>query len=214
MKIVINNLKKSYKNNIVFNKVNITFESGYIYGLVGRNGSGKSVLLKTICGFVKPDSGNVLINDVDILKNGCFIPNTGAMIERPTFISGLSGFNNLKLLASVNNKINDDIIINWLKKVGLDSEKDKKYDEYSLGMKQKLGIVQAIMEDPDIIILDEPFNGLDKESYKNMLEIFKEEKSKGKLIIIATHIATDINDLCDIVYEIDNGTIKQAINNI
>ncbi len=210
MKIEVKNLSKSY-NNIIFNNVNITFESGKAYGIVGRNGSGKSVFLKTICGFVTPDSGEVIVDGIDIFKNNCFIKDTRAIIERPTFIDDLTGFENLKLLAQIQNKISDEQIISWLKKVDLYDDMNKKYAKYSLGMKQKLAIVQVLMEDPKIMILDEPFNGLDKFSYNNMIEIFKAEKAKEKIIIIATHIESDIEKLCDEIYEIDNGEIQKII---
>lgn len=208
MEIEVKNLKKTY-NNLIFDNVNIKFESGKIYGLIGRNGSGKSVFLKTICGFVVPDNGEVIVNNVNIFKNNCFIPNARAMIEKPTFIDDLSGLENLKLLASIQNKISDDVIINWLKEVDLYNDMDKKYSKYSLGMKQKLAIVQVLMEDPDILILDEPFNGLDKESYNKMMDIFANERKKDKLIIIATHIENDINNLCDEIYEVDGGKITK-----
>ena len=209
MKIEVKNLSKSY-NNTIFSDVNITFESGKAYGLVGRNGSGKSVFLKTICGFVTPDSGEVIVDGTNIFENNCFIPDTRAVIERPTFIDDLSGFENLKLLAQIQNKIGDEEIISWLKKVDLYEDMNKKYAKYSLGMKQKLAIVQVLMEDPKIMILDEPFNGLDKTSYTNMIDIFKKEKEKGKLIIIATHIESDIENLCDEIYEVDGGKIEKT----
>jgi len=208
MKIEVKNLSKSY-DNIIFNNVSITFESGKAYGIVGRNGSGKSVFLKTICGFVTPDSGEVIVDGIDIFKNNCFIKDTRAIIERPTFIDDLTGFENLKLLAQIQNKISDEQIISWLKKVDLYDDMNKKYAKYSLGMKQKLAIVQVLMEDPKIMILDEPFNGLDKFSYNNMIEIFKGEKARGKIIIIATHIESDIKELCNEIYEIDNGEIQK-----
>lgn len=209
MIIKIKNLMKSYSDNVIYSNVNLTFVGGNIYGLIGKNGSGKSVFLKNICGFIRPDSGEIIVEGIDIFKNNCFIPNTRVMIERPTFIDNLSGLENLKLLASIQNKIDEKEIIEWLKKVGLDKEKDKKYCKYSLGMKQKLAIVQVLMENPGILILDEPFNGLDKISYNNMIDIFKKEKEKGKLIIIATHIENDINNLCDKVYEIEEGNIAE-----
>ena len=204
--IKITNLKKTLKNQIVFQNVNIKFVEGNIYGLTGINGSGKSIFLKTICGFLIPDEGNVIVENVDIFKNKQFIPNTRVLIDKPCFIDDLTGYENLKLLADIQNIISDQTIINWLTELNVDG--NKKYKEYSLGMKQKLAIIQAIMEDPKIIILDEPFNGLDKKSHQQMINILKKIK-KEKIIIIASHIEKDINELCDIVYEIQNGFIKR-----
>ena len=186
--------------------MNIKFVEGNIYGLTGINGSGKSIFLKTICGFLIPDEGNVIVENVDIFKNKQFIPNTRVLIDKPCFIDDLTGYENLKLLADIQNIISDQTIINWLTELNVDG--NKKYKEYSLGMKQKLAIIQAIMENPKIIILDEPFNGLDKKSHQQMINILKKIK-KEKIIIIASHIEKDINELCDIVYEIENGFIKR-----
>lgn len=204
--IKITNLKKTLKNQIIFQNVNIKFVEGNIYGLTGINGSGKSIFLKTICGFLIPDEGNVVVENVDIFKNKQFIPNTRVLIDKPCFIDDLTGYENLKLLADIQNIISDQTIINWLTELNVDG--NKKYKEYSLGMKQKLAIIQAIMENPKIIILDEPFNGLDKKSHQQMINILKKMK-KEKIIIIASHIEKDINELCDIVYEIENGFIKR-----
>lgn len=204
--IKITNLKKTLINQIIFQNVNIKFVEGNIYGLTGINGSGKSIFLKTICGFLIPDEGNVIVENVDIFKNKQFIPNTRVLIDKPCFIDDLTGYENLKLLADIQNIISDQTIINWLTELNVDG--NKKYKEYSLGMKQKLAIIQAIMEDPKIIILDEPFNGLDKKSHQQMINILKKIK-KEKIIIIASHIEKDINELCDIVYEIENGFIKR-----
>lgn len=211
MNIEIINLKKSFKDNIVFENVNMKLEKGKVYGLIGRNGSGKSVFLKTICGFLVPDEGKVIVNNENIFDNDAFLPDARAMIEKPSFIDELSGLDNLKILASIQNKIGEQEILSLLKEVGLYEDKNKKYSAYSLGMKQKLAIVQVLMEDPSIMILDEPFNGLDKESYIKMIKIFTKEKSKGKTIIIATHIESDINELCDDIYEIDKGKITKVI---
>ena len=207
MKIEINNLSKTLDNNIILDNINMILESGNIYGFIGRNGSGKTMLLKVICGFVKPTSGTILINDENALANNYFNNEIRALIEKPNFINNLSGFDNLKLLASINNKIDDKIILTWLDKVGLLEEKDKLYSKYSLGMKQKLGIVQALMEDTKIILLDEPLNGIDENSVNIIRNILLEEKNKDKLIIIATHIKEDIEKLCNIIYHFDSGKV-------
>lgn len=208
MKIEIKNVTKKIDKEMVLNDISLSLNSGTIYGLVGRNGSGKSMLLKTICGFVKPDKGYVIVNGEDIYKNNTFPKNTAALIERPNYLPELTGFENLKMLASINKKIDDTEILNTLKKVNLLDEKDKKFKKYSLGMKQKLGIAQVLMENPDIMILDEPFNGLEEESANKIRKILLEEKEKGKLIIIATHIKEDIDELCNVIFHIDKGKIK------
>ena len=208
MKIEIKNVTKKIDKEMVLNDISLSLNSGTIYGLVGRNGSGKSMLLKTICGFVKPDKGYVIVNGEDIYKNNTFPKNTAALIERPNYLPELTGFENLKMLASINKKIDDTEILNTLKKVNLLDEKDKKFKKYSLGMKQKLGIAQVLMENPDIMILDEPFNGLEEESANKIRKILLEEKEKGKLIIIATHIKEDIDELCHVIFHIDKGKIK------
>ena len=208
MKIEIKNVTKKIDKEMVLNDISLSLNSGTIYGLVGRNGSGKSMLLKTICGFVKPDKGYVIVNGEDIYKNSTFPKNTAALIERPNYLPELTGFENLKMLASINKKIDDTEILNTLKKVNLLDEKDKKFKKYSLGMKQKLGIAQVLMENPDIMILDEPFNGLEEESANKIRKILLEEKEKGKLIIIATHIKEDIDELCNVIFHIDKGKIK------
>ena len=188
MKFEIKNLTKKFKNTIVIDNVNVTFDSGKIYGIIGKNGSGKSVFLKILCSFYVPTSGYILQDNYDYIKNNSFPKNTRALIEKPDFISELTGFENLKLLASIQNRINDSDIEKTLKDVNLFEEKDKKYCQYSLGMKQKLGIAQVLMENPDVLILDEPFNGIEEESVRKIKKILKEEKKKGKLIIITSHI--------------------------
>lgn len=209
MSIIINNVSKKIGNDVILDDINLTFEEGKIYGLVGRNGSGKSMILKTICGFIKPDTGFVLVNDNDIYKTCSFPDDTGALLDVPNYIPDLTGFENLQLLAQIQNKIGNDEIIEALKMVNLYESKDKKFKKYSLGMKQKLGIAQALMENPKIIILDEPFNGLEDESCEKIRKLLIDEKNKNKIIIIATHIKEDIESLCDVVYRVDNGKIKE-----
>lgn len=208
MKIEVKKLGKKFKNTEVLKDINLTFESSNIYGLVGRNGSGKSVFLKILCGFYSPTKGEVLFDDVNYIENNGFPKNTRALIEKPSFLPDLSGLDNLKLLASIQNKIDEDKILKTLEDVNLISEKDKKYSEYSLGMKQKLGIAQVLMEDPDVIILDEPFNGVEELSVKKIKTILLEEKKNGKLIIISSHIKEDIESLANEVYLFDDGVVK------
>ncbi len=212
MKIEICELSKVIDKNIILNNVNMNLESGNIYGFIGRNGSGKTMLLKMICGFVNPSSGNILIDGRSILSKDYFNNNIRALIEKPKFIDSLSGFDNLKLLAGINDKIDDETINHWLDKIGLLNEKNKLYGKYSLGMKQKLGIVQVLMEDPQIMILDEPLNGIDESSANIIRDILLKEKEKGKLIIISTHIKDDVEKLCNITYKFDSGNVNLLID--
>ncbi len=207
MKIIIKNLTKEIDNNIILDNINLGLEGGKIYGFIGRNGSGKSMLFKTICGFIKPTSGSVVVNGVDLYEKNEFPKETSALIDSPKFITSLSGFENLKLIASIQNKIDDLAINNILTELNLFAHKDKKVGKYSLGMIQKLGIAQVLMEDPKMIILDEPFNGLEEESVKKVRNILLAEKKKGKLILIASHIIDDIDILADQVIKLDGGKI-------
>ena len=178
MKIKIENLTKEFKDSLILNDINLEFQEGKVYGLVGPNGSGKSVLLKIICAFYMPTKGKVLIDGVNYNDGNNFPPNLRALIDKPSFIPDLSGFENLKLLANIQNLINDDDIINTLKIVNLYEEKDKKFYKYSMVMKQKLGIASVLMEKPKIMILDEPFNGIDDESKSKLFEYLAKIKKK------------------------------------
>ena len=206
--IKIENLTKIYDENKILDDISITFEEGKIYGIVGKNGSGKSVLLKTICGFIRPDKGEILFDNINIVKKQTFPPETGAMFENSGFIPNISGFENLKLLASINNIISEEEILKSVDIVNLKEDINKKYYKYSLGMRKKLGICQAVMENQKYIILDEPFNGIDDESLKKIKIQLKKIK-ENKIIIISTHIKEDIEKLCDEVYKISNGKINK-----
>ena len=212
MKIEICKLSKIIDKNIILNDVNMNLESGNIYGFVGRNGSGKTMLLKMICGFVNPSSGNISIDDESIFQKNYFNNNIRALIEKPKFIDSLSGFDNLKLLVNINNTIDDNTINYWLDKIGLLDEKNKLYSKYSLGMKQKLGIIQVLMENPPIMIFDEPLNGIDEKSANIVRNILLKEKENGKLILISTHIKEDIETLCNVIYKFDNGNVQLLTN--
>lgn len=210
MKIEVKNVTKKFKDNVILENVNLVFESGKIYGLIGRNGSGKSIFLKILCGFYEPSNGQILYNDEDIIKEEKYPPSTRALIEKPNFIPDLTGKQNLLLLASIQNIIGEKEIDESMKILELTPNDKKKYYKYSLGMKQKLGIAQVLMENPNVIILDEPFNGLDDDSVTTLRKILLKEKKKGKIIILATHIKEDIEQLCDIVYKIDDGKITSV----
>lgn len=208
MKLEIKNLTKKFGDNVVLEDINLELNSNKIYGFIGRNGSGKSVLLKIICGFYTPTTGHILLDGDDYISRNEFPTNTRALIEKPKFLPDLTGYENLKLLASIQNKVGKKEIEETMNKLNLTADANKKYSKYSLGTKQKLGIAQVLMEDPKLIILDEPFNGVENDTAKNIRELLKQEKEKGKIIIIASHIKEDIVGLADIVYEIDGGKIK------
>ncbi|MCM1370965.1 MAG: ABC transporter ATP-binding protein [Clostridium sp.] len=210
MILEVKNVSKKFGDNEVLKNVSLKLESGKIYGFIGRNGSGKSVLLKIICGFYAPTSGEILLDNYNYIKNNTFPENTRALIEKPNFLPDLTGIENLELLASIQNKIGKKEIEETIKKVNLEKEANKKYSKYSLGTKQKLGIAQVLMENPDLIILDEPFNGVENETTKRIRKLLLEEKQNNKLIIIASHIKEDINELADVVYEIDDGNINEV----
>lgn len=209
MKLEIKNLSKKFKDVYVLKDINLTFESGKIYGFTGRNGSGKSVLLKIICGFYTPTSGEVLLDNYNYILNNDFPKSTRCLIEKPNFFPDLTGYENLKLLASIENKIGDKEIMDTIEKLNLKEEINKKYSKYSLGTKQKLGIAQVLMEDPKLIVLDEPLNGIENETAKEVRKILNEEKKKDKIIIVASHIKEDIDTLADVVYNIDNGIVEK-----
>ena len=207
MKLEIKNLSKKFKDVYVLKDINLTFESGKIYGFTGRNGSGKSVLLKIICGFYTPSTGEVLLDNY--ILNNDFPKSTRCLIEKPNFLPDLTGYENLKLLASIENKIGNKEIMDTIEKLNLKEEINKKYGKYSLGTKQKLGIAQVLMEDPKLIVLDEPLNGIENETAKEVRKILNEEKKKDKIIIVASHIKEDIDTLADVVYNIDNGIVEK-----
>ena len=207
--IEVNNLTKRFKDAIVLNKVSVSFEQGKVHGLIGRNGSGKTMLMKCICGIVPYKTGAVLVNGKQIGKDVDIPTNVGVIIETPGFIPNYSGFNNLKFLAKINNKISSNEIRKAISSVGLDPDDKKHVGKYSLGMRQRLGLAQAIMEDPELLILDEPMNGLDKDGVKDMRQYLLDLKAKGKTIIIASHSAEDIDVLCDTVCEMDKGHLEQ-----
>lgn len=206
--IVIDKLTKSFKGKTILEDVNMRLQEGRIYGVVGDNGSGKTVLLKLICGFMKPDSGTVTVNGKVIGKDADFPENTGIIIEAPGFLPNYSGMKNLEYLASIRGKIGKEQIESAMKTVGLDPSSKLRVGKYSLGMKQRLGIAQAIMEDQQLLILDEPMNALDKDAVKEMRKLFLSFKASGKTMLVVSHNEGDISTLCDEVYEFDGAKIK------
>lgn len=208
--ININNLSLKIGKNIILTNINVSFENGKIHGLIGRNGSGKTMLMKCICGFIKPTDGTVFVADKQIGKDCDFPESVGIIIETPGFIPYYSGFKNLKLLADLKRKIGREQIKKVMEQVGLDPELKRHVKKYSLGMRQRLSLAQAIMEDPDLLFLDEPMNGLDKDGVGDMRKYLLNLKEQGKTIIIASHSAEDIEILCDTVCEMDKGVLNKV----
>lgn len=206
--IVIKNVSKSFDGIEVLHDVNLDLEEGKIYGFIGRNGSGKSVLFKIICGLYYPTSGSVLVDGVDIHKNDVFPNDMRVLIEKPNFLPNLTGLENLKLLASIQNKITEEDIILILDKLNLKKDMNKLYHKYSLGMKQKLAVAQVFMENPKMMIFDEPFNGIEEKTVEVIKKILLEEKKNGKIILISSHIKEDIEELADTIYFVDAGSVN------
>ena len=205
--IIIENATKKFGTQTVLNNVSLTLEDGKIYGFVGQNGCGKTVLFKSICGFIYLDRGTITVDGKVIGKDIDIIKDAGIIIESPGFLPNYSAFKNLKFLTMIKDNIGDEQIKSTLISGGLDPESKKVVGKFSLGMRQRLGIAQAIMENPHILILDEPMNGLDKRGVEDIRKILMDLKKKGKLILLASHNPLDIDILCDCVYELDAGTI-------
>ena len=207
--IVLENVSKSFKEKTVLQKTDLTIVKGKITGFVGRNGSGKTVLFKLICGLLRPTTGTITVQGKQLGKDCDFAPDVGVLIETPSFISYESGYRNLRDLAAIRKKINAEEVRTAIRSVGLDDTDKKWVGKYSLGMRQRLGIAQAIMEHPALLILDEPMNGLDRGGVEEMRKLFRSLRDNGTTILLASHAAEDIDLLCDTVYEVDQGEIKE-----
>ncbi len=197
----------AFGQEVVLRQVSHEFERGRIHGIAGGNGSGKTVLMKCICGFLKPTGGRIFVNGLQVGRDMDFPSEMGVIIETPGFLPHLSGIKNLSILAELRGKISHKDLIWFLRLVGLDPAMKKNVGQYSLGMRQRLGIAQAIMEDPELLLLDEPFNGLDKKGAGEMRELLKELRQKGKTILLASHNPLDMEELCDSVSEMDGGVL-------
>lgn len=208
--IIVENVVKQFGEERVLKNVSHGFEKGKVHGIIGNNGSGKTVMFKCICGFMQPTEGRILVRGKEIGKDVDFPEHIGIIIETPGFLAFKTGFRNLQILASLNNRIGREEIIRTIERVGLDPAMKKTVNKYSLGMRQRLGIAQAIMEDPDLLILDEPFNGLDKHGVADIRNIIMELKEQGKTILLASHNADDIRILCDTVCEMDAGILREV----
>lgn len=207
--ISVQHVYKDFGEEHILKDVHHDFEAGKIHGIVGNNGSGKTVLFKCICGFLLPTKGKILVDYEQVGRDMDFPADMGIIIETPGFLPTLTGMKNLQLLASLKKKIGNKEIRETIRKVGLDPDLKKHVAKYSLGMRQRLGIAQAIMEDPSLLILDEPLNGLDKQGVRDMRELIKGLQSKGKTILLASHNAGDIEELCDTVCDMDAGVLTE-----
>ncbi len=198
---------KAFGSEQILKNITHSFDAGKTHGIVGSNGSGKTVLMKCICGFVRPDRGSVTVGGKTVGRDMDFPEDIGIILETPGFLPHLSGFQNLKILASLRKKADAHAIRAALEQVGLDPALKKPVGKYSLGMRQRLGLAQALMEDPGLLILDEPFNGLDKEGARQIRELIKGLSREGKTVILASHNQVDIDELCHTVCEMDAGVL-------
>lgn len=207
--IKIKDLNLTIKKTDILKHINLELEDGQIHGLVGRNGSGKTMLMKCICGFVYPTSGTIQVDGKYVGKDMDFPEDLGVIIETPGFIPYMNGCDNLKILAGCKKKISQEQIREAMEKVELDPKSRLHVRKYSLGMRQRLGIAQAIMEDPKLLILDEPFNGLDEDGVQLVRNVLKEKREEGKTIILSSHNSEDIRPLCDTVHRLYKGEIME-----
>ena len=211
--IQLQNVTKRIKENTVLDNVSYTFKSGFVYGLYGQNGSGKTMLLRAISGLINLDSGSIFIDEEKLHDKIEFPPETGIVIENMELLPECSAKRNLQMLAKIKNIADEKDIIFSLERVGLDPDSDKKVKKFSLGMKQRLNIAQAIFENQKIILLDEPTNGLDEEAVQLIYKIIREEKSRGATIIVATHHKEDLKEVCDVILKIAEGKIVEENEN-
>lgn len=212
--IEVKNCSKCFGHQRVLCEVSLQLKRGGIYGIVGRNGSGKTVLFKCILGFLKPDSGKIIVFGKEIGKDQDLLTECGMVIEEPTFLRGKSGMKNLMYLYEINHKSNKEYLEQIMRKVGLEPTSRKHVGKYSMGMKQRLAIAQAIMENQELLILDEPMNGLDRQGVEDMRNLFMQLRAEGKTILMASHNKEDIDLLCDEVYIMDGGGLKKSRSRI
>lgn len=208
--IQMKNVTKTFGQDTVLQSVNVEFAQGQIHGLVGRNGSGKTVLMKCICGLLRPTSGCVRVRGQEVGKDVPIPPDLGAIIDSPGFLPNCNGYKNLAMLYAIRQRLCKDAIETAIMRVGLDPKSRKHVGKYSLGMRQRLGIAQTIMENPSILLLDEPMNGLDNRGVEDMRALFHSLREEGKTILLASHNPLDIDGLCDTVCEMDAGVLQRV----
>ncbi len=209
MEVAVEHLGLVIDKEHILEEITLHMESGHIYGFAGRNGSGKTMLMKCICGFIRPTDGQVRVDDRRIGEDLDFPESIGILIETPGFMTHWTGLHNLQYLASIHKKIGKEKICDTIQMVGLDPKLKKAVGKYSLGMRQRLGIAQAIMEDPDLLVLDEPFNGLDADGVEEIRSLLQKYKEEGKLIILSSHMKEDLEILCDKVYYLEKGKMRE-----
>ena len=209
--LIVDHVTKQFGSEVVLKDVSLTLEAGKIHGIIGRNGSGKTVLMKCICGFLQPTCGSVKVFDRTIGQDCDFAPDTGILIETPGFLPHETGLNNLLWLAKLGKGASKERVNQLIRQVGLDPRLKKTVSQYSLGMRQRLGIAQTLLDDPSLMILDEPMNGLDKNGVRSIRDLLLGLKSQGKTILLASHFAQDIDELCDTVCEMDLGVLRTIV---
>lgn len=210
MKIEVTNFTKTIGKINVLENINVTLNSGHIYGAVGKNGSGKTMFLRMIAGLILPTKGEVRVDGKVLGKNISFPNQLGILLEKPSFLGHLTGYENLKMLAKIRNLASDKEIQSYMNLFDLDWKNNKKFKQYSLGMKQKLGIIQAMMENQQIIILDEPFNALDEASVETLRQVLERLKAENKLIVMTSHNKEDIQLLCDYTFTLSDGKMMSS----
>lgn len=207
MIINVENVSKIIRGNSVIEHISMELASGKVFGFRGINGSGKTMLMRLIAGLIYPTKGQITVDNKILGRDINFPENMGLLIENPAFLENYSGFANLKLLSSIQDKIDDKQIRRTLERVGLEPDSKKKYKKYSLGMKQKLGIAAAVLEKPELLILDEPANALDEEGVERLKKIVQEEKERGALIILSCHDAYLLEEMSDVIYLLQDGKL-------
>lgn len=211
MEIEMENVGKTIRGTVIIKDISLHWSSGNIYWLQGYNGCGKTMLMRLASGLIRPTSGKIFVDEKILGKELDFPPSAGILLENPAFLSSYTGFKNLSIIAGITGNIGKEDIKTTLNRVGLDPDDKRKYRKYSLGMKQRLGVAAAIMEKPELIILDEPTNSLDESGVQMVIKILKEEKARGALIVMACHEAERLRDVSDAIYTIEAGAITKVI---
>ena len=210
MELTANNISRTIKGRLILNKVSLNLRSNNVYGFTGRNGSGKTMLFRALSGLMRIDSGTVTLDGKVLHKDFDILPGLGITIENSGLYSEYTGYKNLKLLAGINKKITDEEIKQALNDVGLDHSDKRTVKKYSMGMKQRLAVAQAVMERPDVLMLDEPTNGLDESGVKLIRDIILRERERGAIILLASHNKEDISELADTLFKVDNGCVTES----